>query len=470
MVDDSTATVAHSLRAWVATASPGSRLPSNRELVARFGVSPVTVQKAFRRLTAGGLIESRPGVGTFVRSRPAVRPADYGWQTAALRAPHTRPPAVSAPMRSADPEAIALHSGYPARDLLPERLLRNAFARVGRSEAGWTRSSVAGDPDLRSWFAGELAAVTAAGTTPPAARDVVVLPGTQSGLSSVFRALVGSGHPVLVESPTYWGALLAAAQAGVDVVPVRGGPDGPDPADLARAFTETGARAFYAQPAFANPTGARWSAERADQVLDVVRAHDAFLVEDDWAHDFAVEGEVSPVAARDDAGHVVYLRSLTKSVSPAVRVGALVARGPARERILTDRLAESVYVSAFLQAVALEVVTAPGWRTHLRTMRGNLRARRDLMVEELDRRVPSAHLALVPAGGLNLWARLPEGTDVQRLVRECEHEGVVVAAGDEWFPAEPSGPFVRVNYSGPEPERFGEGLAILGRVLARQEG
>ena len=470
MTDDSTARVLASLRTWVATAAPGARLPSNRELVARFGVSPVTVQKAFRQLGAAGLIETRPGVGTFVRAQRPARSADYGWQTAALRAPHTRPPAVSAPMRSADPDAIALHSGYPARDLLPERLLRTAYGRAARGEGGWARSSVAGDPDLRAWFAAELAAVTPPGTTPPTARDVVVLPGTQSGLSSVFRALVGAGNPVLVESPTYWGALLAAAQAGVEVVPVRSGPEGPDPTDLARAFADSGARVFYAQPTFANPSGARWSGERAGQVLDVVRDHDAFLVEDDWAHDFAIDGDVSPVAARDDGGHVVYLRSLTKTVSPAVRVGALVARGPARERILTDRLAESVYVSGFLQAVALEVVSAPGWRTHLRSLRGRLRSRRDLMVEELARQVPAAHLPLVPAGGLNLWVRLPEGTDVDRLVRECELEGVVVAAGTEWFPAEASGPFVRVNYSGPEPERFGEGLAILGRVLDRQEG
>ncbi|MBB2901913.1 DNA-binding transcriptional MocR family regulator [Kineococcus radiotolerans] len=470
MNDDSTSRIVAELRAWVDTAAPGARLPSNRELVARFAVSPVTVQKAFRRLTAAGLVESRPGVGTFVRPARPVRPADYGWQTAALRAPHTRPPAVSAPVRAAAPDAVALHSGYPALDLLPERLLRNAFARAGRGEAGWTRSPVEGHPDLRAWFAAELAAVTAPGTTAPTARDVVVLPGTQSGLCSVFRALAGAGQPVLVESPTYWGALLAAAQAGVDVVPVRGGPQGPDPADLARAFTESGARVFYAQPTFANPTGVRWSARRVEEVLDVVRAHDAFLIEDDWAHDFALDGEVTPAAARDDGGHVVHLRSLTKSVSPAVRVGALVARGPARERIVADRLAESVYVSGVLQAAALEVVTAPGWRTHLRSMRHRLRARRDLMVEELARHVPGAHLPLVPAGGLNLWVRLPDATDVQRLVGECEREGVVVAAGDEWFPAEPSGPFVRLNYSGPEPERFGEGLAVLGRVLARQEG
>ena len=187
-----------------------------------------------------------------------------------------------------------------------------------------------------------------------------MLPGSQSGLSSIFRALVGAGRPLLMESPTYWGAILAARQSGVRIVPVPSGHAGPDPAELARAFEESGARVFYAQPNYANPTGAQWPAALQAQLVDVVRAHGAFLVEDDWAHDFGITTAATPVAAHDDAGHVVYLRSLTKSVSPSIRVAAVIARGPARERILADRGAESMYVSSLLQVAALEVVTQPG--------------------------------------------------------------------------------------------------------------
>ena len=105
-------------------------------------------------------------------------------------------------------------------------------------------------------------------------------------------------------------------------------------------------------------------------MLDVVRAHGAFLVEDDWAHDLGIDGASRPRAAHDEAGHVIYIRSLTKSVSPAVRVAAVIARGPVRDRILADRGAESMYVSDLLQAAALDVVTHPGWRTHLRRPAG----------------------------------------------------------------------------------------------------
>jgi DNA-binding transcriptional MocR family regulator len=245
------------------------------------------------------------------------------------------------------------------------------------------------------------------------------------------------------------------------------GPDGPDPAELDRAFAETGARLLYAQPTYANPTGVQWSTERAEQVLDVVRDHGAFLVEDDWARDFGISTTPRPVAAQDDAGHVVYLRSLTKSVSPALRIAAVIARGPARERILADRSAESLYVSGLLQAAALDVVTQPAWQTHLRGVREQLRARRDLLVDSLRTHAPGAHIDAVPPGGLNLWVRLPDGTDLDQLAQDCERAGVLIAPGAEWFPAEPAGAFVRLNYSGPNPSAFAEGARVLGEALDR---
>jgi DNA-binding transcriptional MocR family regulator len=469
MNDSSSSRIVDELRHWITTATPGARLPSTRALVARYQVSPVTVQQALRTLTGQGLIESRPGAGTFVRAVRTARPADYAWQTAALRSPALLLPAVSTALRSTPHDVIALHAGYPDRDLLPERLVRTALTRAARSDAAISRSPVEGLPELQSWFARDLGAVTPAGVTPPVPSDVIVLPGSQSGLSSVFRALAGTGQPVLLESPTYWGAILAARQAGVRVVPVPSGPAGPDPADLARAFAETSARLFYAQPNYANPTGAQWPVALHDQVLEVVRAHGAFLVEDDWAHDFAITGDALPVAARDDGGRVIYLRSLTKSVSPAIRVAAVIARGPARERILADRGAESMYVSSLLQAAALDIVTQPAWQTHLRGLRQQLGARRDLLVHALREHVPEADVEQVPAGGLNLWVRLPDGTDVQQLAQDCERAGLIIAPGTEWFPAEPTGPFIRLNYAGPNPAAFPEGMRILGRsVQSRQ--
>lgn len=465
MNQDSSDRIVVGVREWISSASPGAQVPSNRALMAEYGAGPVTVQKAMQQLARLGLVESRPGAGTFVRAAPTVRTVDYSWQTAALGATPAGLAGLSSTQRTVAPDAIGLHSGYPAVDLLPQRLVRQALIRAARSDAALTRSPAAGLPELQAWFAGELASAAPVGITPASARDALIISGSQSGLSSIFRAVVGVGQPLLIESPTYWGAMLAAAQAGVVLVPIPSGPHGPDPDDVERAFAQTGARAFYAQPTFANPTGAQWPVATGEAVLDTVRRHRAFLIEDDWAHDLGIDAAPRPIAASDEDGHVVYLRSLTKSASPALRAAAAIVRGPARDRILADRAAESMYVSGVLQTAALDVVSQPAWRTHLRGFREHLRARRDLLVSSLAAHAPSAQVEGVPAGGLNLWVRLPEGTDVGQVVRECEVRGVIIAPGSEWFPAEPSGSYVRLNYANADPARFAEAAGVLGAVL-----
>ncbi|SES16440.1 transcriptional regulator, GntR family [Pedococcus cremeus] len=465
MNNDSASRIVDALRDWVASAPPGAQLPSNRTLMAQHGASPVTVQKAMRQLTALGLVDSRPGVGTFVRAVRPHRAADFGWQTAALGSRRSRPTGLSATQRASAPDAIRLHSGYPARDLLPERLVRAALTRAARTEAALTRSPAAGLPELQTWFASQVAATAPVGVNPPAARDALIVAGSQSGLSSIFRALIGPGQPLLIESPTYWGAILAAEQTGVVLVPVPTSSQGPDPDEVDRAFAATGARAFYAQPTFANPTGSQWSPDTGQAVLDIVRRHGAFLIEDDWAHDLGIDADPGPLVGYDHDGHVIYLRSLTKSVSPALRVAAVIARGPARDRILADRAAESMYVSGLLQAAALDVVTQPGWTTHLRGMRQQLKTRRDQLLESLRTCAPDLHVQQVPRGGLNLWARLPDGTDVGQFVRDSESRGLLIAPGTEWFPAEPSGPFIRLNFSAEDPARFSEAGHILNDTL-----
>lgn len=463
--DSSADRIVRELRAWITTATPGARLPASRELVAEHQVSPVTVQRALRTLAAQGLVEARPGVGTFVRVERAARPVDFGWQTAALGVQEGGALPLPAALQSPDGEVIGLHSGYPDRELLPERLVRAAFARAARGESLMGRAPTAGLPELRSWFAAELEAVTPTGFTPTAARDVVVTPGSQAGLLTAFRSLVGAGNPLVMESPTYWGAILAARQAGVRMVPVPSGPAGPDPEVLERALVESGARASYVQPAFASPTGAVWSADRGDRILSAVRRAGAFLIEDDYAKDFGIDATPVPLATRDDAGHVVYIRSLSKSVAPVVRVAAIIARGPARDRILADVHADSLYVSGILQAVALDVVTQPAWRTHVRRVGKQLGERRDLLLRALHEHATAVTVESVPRGGLALWARLPDDADLGAVVDRCRRGGLIVGAGDEWFPAEPTGNYLRLAYAGAQPSRFDEAARILSAAL-----
>lgn len=477
MSNSSSSRLVSELRRWIAGRAPGSRLPATRALVREHGVGPGTVQAALRTLAAEGLVETRPGVGTFSTAghgAMTLRPADYSWQAGALgpvgTIGHMGTVADEGPLRTVPTDTVSLHVGYPDRRLLPEKLVRQALARAARSEYAVATAPRAGMPGLRSWFAHELGSHTPPGVPAPSAADVTVLPGTQSGLAAIFRAVADPGEPVLIESPTYWGAILAAAQTGVNLVPVAGGTGGPDPLELERVLARTGARAFYAQPRYTNPTGVLWSPARRREVMDVLEKHGCFLVEDDWAHDLGLSGETElpPMAARDTDGRIIYLRSLTKSVSPALRVGAVIARGPVRDRILANVAASAMYVSPVLQAAALDVVSQPAWNTHLKGLRGQLRSRRDLLVDAVHTHLPEAALTWVPAGGLNLWVRLPDATDLHRLVIDCERAGVVIASGDALFPTEAAGRYVRLNFAGPDSARFGDAVQVIGDCLRGQ--
>jgi DNA-binding transcriptional MocR family regulator len=438
--------------------------------MARHRASPVTVQRALAQLAGEGLIVPRPGRGTFVAEhaapearRPARGAPDLGWQEVALA---DRPPLPAASLDQLlavpTPDAIPLSGGYLHADLQPLPALGSALARAARRPEAWGRLPVEGLEPLRAWFAREAGGHVRA-------HDVVVCPGGQPALATTFRAFSAPGEPVLVESPTYLGAIAAIRAAGLRAVPVPADEHGVRPELLASAFALTGARVFYCQPLHANPTGATLAPERRVAVLEAVAAAGAFLIEDDWARDLRIDGDAPPPLAADDPdGHVVYLRSLTKSAAPGLRVAAVSARGVAGARLKAARIIDDFFVSGPLQHATLELVSSPAWRRQHRTLRTALGERRDALVAALGEHLPEWQLAGVPAGGLHVWVRLPDGLDDVALTVRAAAAGVVVSPGRPWFAAEPPAPHLRLTYAGAAPAELAEGVRRLARAAGHQ--
>jgi DNA-binding transcriptional MocR family regulator len=463
MVDGNTQSrVIEDVRAAARALPPGSRLPSVRELMARHRASPVTVQRALAQLAGEGLVVPRPGRGTFVAERgERARAPDLGWQDVAL-ADRPRLPAEGLEELLAVPagDAIPLTGGYLHPDLQPLAPLGAALARAARRPETWGRLAVEGLEPLRAWFARE-----AGGHVRP--HDVVVCPGGQPALATAFRALAAPGEPVLVESPTYLGAIAAVRAAGLRAVPVPTDAHGVRPELLASAFALTGARVFYCQPLYANPTGATLSPERRAAVLETVAAAGAFVIEDDWARDLRIDGDAPPPLAADDPdGHVVHLRSLTKSAAPGLRVAAVSARGVAGARLKAARIIDDFFVSGPLQHATIELVSSPAWRRHQRTLRTALGERRDALVAALGEHLPEWTLSGVPAGGLHVWVRLPDGVDDVALTARAAAAGVLVSPGRPWFAAEPPAPHLRLTFAGAAPPDLAEGVRRLARAAA----
>ncbi|MBL1096463.1 aminotransferase-like domain-containing protein [Streptomyces coffeae] len=453
----SVAELAESLRKELNRYSPGEKLPSSRALVERHRVSPVTVSRALAVLAAEGLVVTRPGAGAFraVRPRPeASRPGDTSWQEVALSvetAGEAVPRSVDASgvlatLAAPPPGTLELNGGYLHPSLQPERALSAALARAGRRPGAWGRPPMEGLTELRDWFAREIGGP--AGTL--AAADVLVTAGGQAALTCALRALAPPGAPVLVESPTYPGMLAAARASGVRPVPVPADTDGVRTDLFAEALRASGARVFVCQPLFQNPTGASLAAERRREVLRIARAAGAFVVEDDFARRLVHEDSPplpAPLAADDPDGVVVHVCSLTKATSPSLRVGALAARGPAFERLRAIQVVDSFFVPRPLQEAALELVGAPAWPRHLRTVAAELRARRQAMVTAVRQELPGLDLPHVPLGGYHLWLRLPQRTDEAALASAALRAGVAVAHGRPYFCAEPPAPHVRLSFA-----------------------
>ena len=206
-IDNSNTRVTQHLRRLAAGESPGARLPSVRALMAQLRVSPVTVQHALDHLSREGVLEARPGQGTYV-AQPAIAPpdasADLAWQSLALGSARALTGGLGMLCQMPPDEARALNAGYLPRQLQPTALLAAASARALRRPGIWARMPIEGLPALRAWFADAIP-----GAFQP--HEVTICPGSQAANAAAFRALAAPGDAVLVESPTYLGALARGA-------------------------------------------------------------------------------------------------------------------------------------------------------------------------------------------------------------------------------------------------------------------
>jgi len=462
MSESNTGRIAGELRQLATDLGPGARLPSVRELSRRHHASPVTVQRVLAGLSAERVLTPRPGRGTFVAEPVARAPeppaADLSWQAPALGGEGVGRSGLDELLRLPPDGAVTLSTGYLEPGLQPTAALQAALVRAARRPGAWDRLPVEGVRELRDWFAAQAGGALRG-------HDVAICSGGQSALGSAFRALARPGDPVVVESPTYLGALAAARAAGLRLAPVPADADGIRPDLLEDVLRRTGARLVYCQTAFANPHGAVLAAERRAPLLEAVARAGAFLIEDDEHRDMAIDGPAPPPLVADDVdGHVVHLRSLTKVGAPGLRVAAIAARGAAGARLRTTRVIDDFFVSGPLQHAALDFVSSPAWRRHRRALVAALRLRRDTLAAAVGAHLPGATLDRLPPGGFHLWLRLPDGTDEAGLVAAAARAGVVVSPGRPWFAAEPPSPHMRLTFAGAGPAELEDGVRRLAAV------
>ncbi|MGB3484937.1 MAG: PLP-dependent aminotransferase family protein [Mycobacterium sp.] len=445
--------IATQLHQLIATTRPGEKLPGVRELAAQFHASAATVSAALAELSASGLVRAEPGRGTFVASREQLPEPDFSWQSQALGPARVDADRAARLGAYGTPEHIPLSWGYLAPELLPNEELHRLGSRAAKSGRAWTMTPPAGSPELRRILAADYRADP---------NDVLVVSGGQQGLVFAMRTLAEPGSAVITESPSYPGAILAAQSAGLHLSSVPADTNGIQVDRLADELERTRARVIYLQPSYANPTGAVLSAQRRKQVLELAARHGAFIIEDDWARHLGIDGPAPvPLSAEDPHGHVVSVLTLSKPASPGLRLGAVIARGPAGARFRASRTADDLCVAPIVQEIALSLLTSNVWPRHVKRLRSELGARRDALVAAIGASLPGIRIPQIPRGGFHLWARLPEGTDTREVCAVAYAAGVLVGDGRHFFVDEPPAPFLRFSYGAASIGQIAEGVRRL---------
>jgi 2-aminoadipate transaminase len=363
---------------------------------------------------------------------------------------------------TARPGVISFAGGLPAPELFDAAGLREAFAAaLADDHAGRSLqySTTEGDPELRAAIAARL---TARGL-PTEADDLLITSGSQQALTLAAATLIEPGDRVLVEEPSYLAALQAFALAGAVVAPVACDDEGLDPAAVAAAAAEHGARVLYTIPTFHNPTGRTLPLERRRALASVAERHGLWLIEDDPYGELRYRGEALPSVATLPGAEdrTLALSTLSKVAAPGLRIGWVRTPRALRRALVVAKQAADLHSSTVDQAAAARWLAAVDLDAHLGLRRAEYGRRRDALLAGLGAALPSGSTHNRPDGGMFVWARLPDGWDAEPLLARALAHDVAFVPGYPFFAGEPDRAALRFSFTTHSPAEIAEGLARL---------
>jgi len=375
------------------------------------------------------------------------------------------------------PEVISFAGGLPAPELFPIQRFQEACQRV-LAEKGCSAlqyGTTEGYTPLREMIAQNMARYgIVAGV-----ENVLVTSGSQQALDLIGKLLVNPGDRLLVEAPTYLGALQAFDVYGAEYVSVPIDDDGLQTERLEEAL-RSGPKFMYILPNFQNPGGVTLSEGRRHELVLLAERYGIPIIEDDPYGQLRYEGEHLPPLIvvdrenlrRDDGyrlGNVIYLSTFSKTLAPGLRLGWIVAPPEVITKLVQLKQGADLHTSTFAQFVAYEVARDGFLDEHVKQIRQVYRERRDAMLSALKEFFPPEATWTHPAGGLFLWVSLPEGIECQVLLEAALREDVAFVPGDCFYAAGNEGcRHMRLNFSNAEPEQIREGIRRLSIAVRSQ--
>ena len=369
------------------------------------------------------------------------------------------------------PEVVSLAGGMPYVEALPLDQLADTVAKMirERGPSVLQYGSGQGDERLREQI---LDVMTDVGVEAHP-DDVVVTAGSQMALDLVVRIFCNPGDVVLVEAPSYVGALGIFRAYECDVVHVPMDEHGLIPEALEEAIHHVRAtgrtpKMIYTIPSFHNPGGITQTPQRRKLVLEVAQRENLLILEDDPYALLGFEGQVPRAIRADDADQVVYLGSFSKTLASGLRVGWAVAPHGVREKLVLAAEAAVLCPSNFTQGVVSEFLATQPWRQQVETFRDVYRERRDALLSSLELMMPPGTTWTKPAGGFYSWLTLPPGLDATAMLPRAVNALVAYVPGTGFYIDGQGRQNMRLSYCYPPPDRIREGVRRLAGVMEQE--
>jgi 2-aminoadipate transaminase len=447
------------------TLPESTRLPPERAMADRLRVNRSTVVHAYRELVADGLIEQRVGSGSRVvpqlRAGRPERGAGVPWW---ITLPPWRvgefPNILGELAAKQEPGRISFVQGVAPDEPSPLGELAQCFERVARDPRFvLSYGDSEGYEPLRQAIASRMNARGAATILP---RNVIVLTGSTQGIMVVAQSLAEPGDEIIVESPSYPGALQIFQINGLRAIPVPVDEDGMRVDHVEAVLRTRRPRFIYTMPSLHNPTNVTMNADRRERLATIARREGVPIIEDDPYGPLLRSGLPPLVALAPD--HVVYLSTFSKSIAPSLRVGWLAAPRMILERLLLRKQAYDMATSLYVQAAIVDYLER-GYDAHVGQLREELILRRKIADEAIARYWPASVRGDGASGGFYLWATTPREIRARALLDVAERLGASFLFGEAFFADSGGDHHFRLALTAVSRAEIPEGVRRIGEAI-----
>ncbi|KAB3530352.1 PLP-dependent aminotransferase family protein [Alkaliphilus pronyensis] len=438
------------------------RLLPVRKMAKTLEVNNVTVVKAYEILEKEGLVYKRIGSGTYIAKelpQELNNEDDISKHQASVKNQLMEQGHVKV-----EKNMINFASATPSAELFPVEDFKRVLNEVLDRDKGhaFDYQEGKGYYPLRSVLNKYIKHYGIEADT----ESIQIISGAQQGIDIISKALINYGDYVVIESPSYTGAMAAFHSRGAKIIDIPLQKDGLDLETLEKKIKIYKPRFIYVMPNFQNPTGISYSISKKKEILNICKRHNIYIVEDDYLSDLDFNSNDSTTLKKlDNHEIVIYVKSFSKIFMPGLRLGFLVIPSKLHHNLLMAKHTTDISTSGLLQR-AFELYLNKGiWQKHLAYMEEQYKERFLLMEESINQYFPKYVDCQLPLGGVNFWLKLPKGFSSNKLYERAVKENVIFAPGNLFFMGNQDEGYFRLSIASVNPSEIKYGIKLLGNLI-----